>query len=247
MKQLAFLFALALLVTHDADAHGVWAAQRDGALAVIYGEGQAEEAYDPARITNVRAWLPNGEATGWRSEIRSGQLFIDAAGAARLALQFDAGEWTQTAQNDWLPGGRGSAVPEAKLTYRLLRFANVLLSATGERAMPSGMPLEIQALADPLRLGKGQSLPVRILLRGKPLAGAKVIADFINDEEAAPVIADDDGIARVRLSSNRLNVLQTGYTEACAEPCAVDRNAYSATLAFTLPSAGAKENQKAPY
>lgn len=238
MKPLALLFAAALLVTHDAAAHGVWAVQRDGALAVIYGEGQAEEAYDPARLTQVGAWLANGEATGWRSEIRSGQLFIQATSAARLALQFDAGEWTQTARGDWLPGGRGSAVPDAKLTYRLLRFASVLLSATGERAMPSAMPLEIQALADPFRLDRGQSLPIRVLLRGEPLAGAKVIADFINDEEAAPVIADQDGVARVRLGGNGLNVLQTSYTEACAEPCAVDRNAYSATLSFTLPSAG---------
>lgn len=238
MKPLALLFALALLATHDAAAHGVWAAPRDGALAVIYGEGQAEEAYDPARVTRVGAWLPNGEATGWRSEIRSGQLFIQTTGAARLALRFDAGEWTQTTQGDWLPGGRGSAVPDAKLTYRLLRFANVLLSATGERPMPSALPLEIQALADPFRLGQGQSLPVRVLLRGEPLAGAKVIADFINDEEAAPVIADQDGVAHVRLGSDGLNVLQTGYTEACAEPCAVDRTAYSATLSFTLPSAG---------
>lgn len=238
MKQLVFLCALALLATHDADAHGIWAAQRGGALAVIYGEGPAEEAYDPARVTNVRAWLPNGEASGWRSEIRAGQLFIDAADAARLALEFDAGEWTQTAHGDWLPGGRGSAVPDAKLTYRLLRFANVQLGAAGERPIPSGMPLEIQALADPLRLAKGQALPVRVLLRGKPLPGAKVIADFINDEEAAPVIADQDGVARITLGSNGLNVLQTAYSEACAQPCAVDRNAYSATLSFTLPRAG---------
>lgn len=35
MKQLAFLCALALLVTHNADAHGVWAAQHGDALAVI--------------------------------------------------------------------------------------------------------------------------------------------------------------------------------------------------------------------
>ncbi|MBC7860075.1 MAG: DUF4198 domain-containing protein [Burkholderiaceae bacterium] len=237
MKQLVLLFALGLLVNH-AGAHGVWTAQQAGGLAVIYGEGLEEEAYDPAQVTNVRAWTPDGAAAGWRAEIRSGRLFIHPAGAARLAFQLDAGEWTQTGGGDWLRGGRGAGVPDAKLTYRLWRFANVLLGAPGDSAIPSGTPLEIQALADPFRLGKGQLLPVRVLLRGEPLAGAKVIADFIHGEQAAPVITDRAGVARVALGGDKLNVLQAAHAEACANGCAVDRNAYSATLSFTLPGPG---------
>lgn len=238
MKHIVFLFALSLLVNYDAKAHGVWTAHRAGALAVVYGEGPEEESYDPASVTHIQARMPGGEAAAWRSEIRSGQLYIHAAGAAHLTFQFDAGEWTETQRGDWLRGGRGSAVPEAKLSYRLLRFASVLLSPAGDRAISSGTPLEIQALVDPFRLGKGQLLAVRVLLRGAPLAGAKVIADFINDDQAAPTITDRNGIARITLGSNGLNVLQTAYSEACAEPCAVDRTAYSATLSFTLPRTG---------
>lgn len=237
MKALALLLALALLGQHAAHAHGVWAVPQAGAWAVVYGEGSAEEAYDPARISQVRAWRPNGEAAGWRSEIHAGRLLIHAASAARLALEFDAGEWTQTARGDWLPGGRGSAVADAKLSYRLLRYANVLLGAATGPAPRSGAPLEIQALADPFRLGRGHSLPVRVLLRGEPLAGAKLVADFSKDEQAAPIVADRDGVAHIALAGTGLQVVQTAYAEACADPCAVDRQAYSATLAFTLPRA----------
>lgn len=235
------LLAFLLLGSAGAQAHGLWVAQRAGALAVVYGEGAEEEAYDPARITGIRAWKANGETAGWRSEIGPRQLLIDAPGAARLAIHFDAGEWTQTRQGKWLPGGRHAAVPDAKLTYRLLRLASVLLAPQDNPATVLGLPLEIQPLADPFRSGKGQLLPVRVLLHGEPLAGAKVIADFVNDDHAAPVISDRNGIAHVALGSNGLNVLQTSHVQACVEPCATDRTAYSATLSFTLPRPGEHE------
>jgi nickel transport protein len=239
MKHVLFSFVLWLLVHQTAEAHGVWTAHRGGALAVVFGEGTEEESYDPARVSQIQTWMPAGEPVAWRSETRSGQLFIHAPRAARLTFQLDAGEWTETRRGEWLPGGRGSAVPDAKQSWHLLRFANVLLSPPGERAIQSGMALEIQALADPFQLDKGQTLPVRVLLRGEPLAGAKVIADFINGEHAAPIITDRHGVARITLGGSGLNVLQTAYSEACPEQaCAVDRSGYSATLSFTLPRSG---------
>lgn len=231
----AIVFALLLIGSTGVHAHGLWVAQRAGALAVVYGEGAEEESYDPARITGLRAWKADGEPAALKSTAEPRQLLIHAPDAARIAVEFDAGEWTQTRQGKWMPGGRSAALPDAKQTWRLLRFATVLLASPHAPESALGLPLEIQPLTDPLLLKKGQSLPVRVLLRGKPLAGAKVIADFVNDDLAAPVISDRNGVAQVVLGSNGLNVLQTAHAEACTGACTTDRIAYSATLSFTLP------------
>ena len=231
----AMLFTLLLLGSASVQAHGLWVAQRAGALAVVYGEGAEEEAYDPARVTGIRAWKADGEPAGVRSAAEPQRMLIHAPEAAQIAIDFDAGEWTQSHQGKWMPGGRSAALPDARQTWRLMRFATVLLASPDAPARPHGMPLEIQPLADPLLLKKGQLLPVRVLQRGKPLAGAKVIADFVNDDLAAPSITDQNGIAHVALGSNGLNVIQTAHAEAYTGTCTTDRTAYSATLSFTLP------------
>lgn len=228
------LSAVLLLASAVAQAHGLWVVQRSGTLEVVYGEGKEEEAYDPARITAIRAWREDGKRADWRSEIKGQRLLIHAPAAASLAMHFDAGEWTETNEGQWLPGGRDASVPGALRTWRLLRFAGVLLAPPGARERQFDLPLEIQPLADPFALVRGQVLPVRVLLHGKPLQGAKVIADFVNAETAQPVVSDGDGVARIVLGSDRLNVLQTGHAEACTGECTTDRIAYSATLSFTL-------------
>ena len=229
-----FLCAVLLLACGAAQAHGIWVVRGAGALEVVYGEGKEEEAYDPAHITAIRAWRAGGERTDWRSEIKGRRLLIHAPDAASLAMHFDAGEWTETKEGRWLAGGRDARIPGALRTWRLLRFAGVLLAPSSTREKQFDLPLEIQPLVNPFALTRGQVLPVRVLLHGKPLQGAKVIADFVNAETAQPAISDGDGVARVVLGSERLNVLQTGYAEACTGECTTDRIAYSATLSFTL-------------
>lgn len=229
------LCAVLLLAGAAAQAHGLWVVQRSEALEVVYGEGHEEETYDPASVTAIRAWRVDGRHADWRSGIKGQRLLIHAPEAANLAMRFDAGEWTQTNAGQWLPGGRGAGVPDARLTWRLLRFASVLLAPPDDPQRQLDLPLEIQPLADPFALDHGQTLPVRVLLHGKPLQGAKVIADFVNAETAQPAVTDGDGVARIVLGSDRLNVLQTGHAEACAGECTTDRIAYSATLSFTLP------------
>ncbi len=228
------LYACLLLASTATQAHGIWVVQRAGALEVVYGEGKEEEAYDPARITAIRAWRADGERVDWRSQTKGQRLLIHAPAVARLAMHFDAGEWTQTTEDQWLPGGRDAGVPDALRTWRLLRFASVLLAPPDGSAGRLGLPLEIQPLADPLTLGRGEALPVRVLLHGEPLPGAKVIADFVNADSAPPVITDGDGVAHVVLGGDGLNVLQTGHAEACVDECTTDRIGYSATLSFTL-------------
>ena len=42
-----------------------------------------------------------------------------------------------------------------------------------------------------------------------------MIGDFINDDQAAPLRTDADGLVVVTLASNGLNVIQASHAEAC--------------------------------
>lgn len=229
------LFALAMLAG-SVQAHGLWVAQRAGQWAAVYGEGAEDEAYDPVAIRQLGAWNTHGQtARGW-SEIRAGQwFFVPEEPLARLALRFDGGEWRQMKNGDWLPTGRPAAPGDVRQTWRLLRYASAVLAPSDQPAQPLGLPLEIVPLKDPLALRKGDRLPLRLLLRGQPLAGAKVIGDFINDDQATPQRTDADGWVVVVLGSNGLNVIQASHGEACQAACTTERVAHSTTLSFVVP------------
>lgn len=231
-----FLGTLSLCLAAGAvQAHGLWIAQRGGQLAAVYGEGAEDEAYDPAAIGKVAAWTAEGRQARWRSETRPAQwVFIPEEPVSRLSLTYDAGEWTETTAGRWLPGGRMAALPQARRTWRLLRYASALFAPAPSGTQPLGLPLEIVPLQALQGLRKGDRLALRVLLHGRPLAGAKVIADFVNDDRAPPLRTDRDGVTMVRLGSDTLNVIQASHAEDCPGDCAVDRLAHSTTLSFTV-------------
>ena len=232
----AVLTLVLAMLAGSAQAHGLWVAQRAGQWAAIYGEGAEDEAYNPAAIQRVEAWREDGQAARWRSEVRVGQwLFVPEEPVARLALRFDAGEWREMTDGRWLADGLAAGAGEVRRTWRLLRYASTVLAPSGKPARPLGLPLEIVPLKDPLALRKGDSLSLRLLLRGQPLASAKVIGDFINDDQAAPLRTDADGLVVVTLGSNGLNVIQASHAEACLAECTSERVAYSTTLSFVVP------------
>jgi len=224
------------MLAGSVQAHGLWVAQRAGQWAAVYGEGAEDEAYDPAAIQRVEARTDKGLAARWRSEIRSGQwLFVPEEPVARLALRFDAGAWREMTDGRWLPAGQAAGAGEIRRTWRLLRYASAQLAPLGEPALALGLPLEIVPLKDIQALRKGGKLPVRLLLRGQPLADAKVIGDFINDDQGEPLRTDADGVVVVTLGGNGLNVIQASHAEACLAECTTERVAHSTTLSFIVP------------
>lgn len=223
------------LLADGAQAHGLWVAQRSGQWAAVYGEGAEDEPYDPAAIRQVEAWTRQGTAARWRSEQLAGQWrFIPEPGVARLVLHFDAGTWWEMTDGHWLPEGQQDA-GKVHRTWRLLRYASAVLATPDPSLRPLGLPLEIVPLKNPLSLRKGDRLPLRVLLRGQPLAAAKVIGDFLNDDQGVPLRTDTTGQVVVTLGSNGMNVIQASHAEACLAACSTDRIAHSTTLSFSIP------------
>jgi uncharacterized GH25 family protein len=82
---------------------------------------------------------------------------------------------------------------------------------------------------DPIRL--------RVLYQGKPVAGAKVLQDMINDPDATPVVSDKDGYVTLKVRNQGLNVIAAILETGPDQPAKYNRVEHLATLSFVLAHA----------
>ncbi len=114
------------------------------------------------------------------------------------------------------------------------------VAIVGPLSKPLG-PLPGQTLqivpVTPIPAMLDQPLKVRVLFQGKPVAGARVLRDFLNDPDAKPLKTAADGTVTIKVRNQGLNVLCAIYNAPSDEPSKADRMEHLATLAFTLPHA----------
>jgi uncharacterized GH25 family protein len=99
-----------------------------------------------------------------------------------------------------------------------------------------GQRLELVAEKNPTTLAGGGELPVRLLYRGKPLAGALVVA-LQRDRAEAKVSARTDANGRVRLELDRpgLWLVKAVHTVPAPPETAADWESFWASLTFEAP------------
>jgi uncharacterized GH25 family protein len=131
--------------------------------------------------------------------------------------------------------GPKSKVPRAKFTGFYQMYTHTLIESLGRPSLPFGLPLEVVPLSDPMTLKKGRTLHVRVLFEGKPLAGAAVTPDYVNDSAGHSVKTDARGRASVKLRSAGLNVIRVSHKRQRIDRTEADEDGYAATLVFTLP------------
>ncbi|HEV2150069.1 MAG TPA: DUF4198 domain-containing protein [Longimicrobiaceae bacterium] len=137
------------------------------------------------------------------------------------------------------------------LTRRYAKYAKTLVEVgrNGPRAFDrvAGHPLEFVPLQDPSSVGAGGTLPVRLLYRGRPLAGARVHAEAApepgREQTGTPHQAletDAEGVARVRLGRGGLWNVRTLQIVPADPGSGADWDAHWATLVWQAPGGGAE-------
>lgn len=217
----------------DAVAHGIWIAQRHGELAIVYGHGASDEAYDPAKITAVAAHDGEQAVPVTPVNRETHALVPMPERAPVLIATMDNGYWSQGADGKWVNKPK-SEVPGAKQASRSLKHTVAILRHTHDAALPKGLRLEIVPAKDPTELQAGDPLEVLVLLNGEPLANAPVTTEYTTDSEAEPVRTGADGKATIVVRNNGLNVVAVSAIEAPDEPEKADRISHFSTLSFNL-------------
>ncbi|MBZ9649814.1 DUF4198 domain-containing protein [Sphingobium sp. 3R8] len=221
-----------------ASAHGIWFAQRARQLALIYGVG-ADDLDAVKRLPLVKT------VTGYDSDWAPVATRLREAGAipvvdsdepvAAVAAVMDYGYWSKTPDGEWHNKGRDE-VPTATLAEHNFKYA-VHLTQVPTKPVPlfEGHMLQIVPadLAIPQKMG--EPMKVRVYYKGKPIAGATVMQDYVNDpDEAAPAKTGADGTATIRLRNQGINVLMGIYVGQTSDK-KVDHEEYRASLSFVLP------------
>ena len=103
--------------------------------------------------------------------------------------------------------------------------------AKGDR--PLGFPLELVAERNPRELEAGEDLPVRLLWRDHPLAGALVVAMNRGGEKLS-ARSDADGRVRFRIESGGFWLIKAVHMVRAPEESRADWQSYWASLTFEL-------------
>ena len=233
----AFTALLMVASIGQASAHGVWMAQRSGEMAVVYGHGA--EDLDMIRrferIREVSAFDASGAAV--KSGVRKTDhlvLFDLASKPSVLALVLDNGFWSRQADGKWVNKGRDE-VPDAKESGRYIKYA---VRLTGPMKSPlgpiPGQVLQVVPVKPTLPHHLNEQMTVRVLFNGRPVAGARVIRDYVNDPEAKPAITGKDGLFTFRVRNQGLNVIAASYDAPPEDPAKGTKNGLHATLSFAL-------------
>lgn len=227
-----------LAATAPVGAHGIWFAQRARQLALVYGVG-ADDLDAVKRLPLVKT------VTGYDSDWAPVTTSLREAGAipvvdsdepvAAVAATMDYGYWSKTPDGEWHNKGRDE-VPNATLAEHNFKYA-VHLTQVPTKPVPlfEGHTLQLVPadLAIPQKMG--EPMKVRVYYKGKPVAGAIVMQDYVNDpDEAAPAKTGADGTATIKLRNQGINVLMAIYVGQTTDK-KVDHEEYRASLSFVLP------------
>lgn len=200
-------------------------------------------------VTRFRPWLivPGGRQMplAWR-RVTSSEAWLTVPllgpGTYVVCATATAPEyWSRTAQG-WRPGGKHQ-VPGALETGKYLKSVKTFLQVgrpSDDYRRLLGAEIELLPLADPTTLKPGQTLPVQLWFRGRPLAGVEVMAVPRGFQPAshgqAPVKAktDDKGTARLKLDKPGTWLVYARHEIPTPGSPLADRENYRPYLLFEL-------------
>jgi len=229
-----------LAIAMDAQAHGIWFAQRARQLALIYGIGADD-------LDMVRRLPLLNTVTGYDADWKPVPIRLRTAGAipvvdsdapyAATAATMDYGIWSIQPGQDWVNKGRDEnpTATRAEHTYKY----TVHLEKPLNKEMPllEGHRLQIVPVSKTIPQESGKPFAVKVYFEGKPFAGAEILTDFVNDPDMPPLKTGPDGIATFRLRNQGLNVIAATIIGKTDQPKKYDYIEYRATLSFVLPHA----------
>ncbi|MFZ1986515.1 MAG: DUF4198 domain-containing protein [Desulfatitalea sp.] len=244
-----------LLSAVSAPAHDMWIEVRD------YTPAPGEEitmvlGYDhhlPAREFLPKEYLdeiyllrPDGtrvEIKGYSDvEYKAGAPLADKGSYLAVATQ-KGRFWTKTTEGYQSGKSKKDVKNVVSCTYSA-KFAkaivNIGAAAGSLLAKPLGHDLEIIPMADPAALRNGDFLPLQVLFKGKPLAGADVVATYVGFSREKNTFAyatksAADGRAKIRIATPGAWLVAVHYKEDYPDPKECDEYSFAASLTFEIP------------
>ena len=236
MRMSRTMIALSLLGSlyiGQAGAHGLWTEERRGNIEVVYGHGAEDSAFKAAKISGAWAWDPHGKmipVTVQRLEDHARLQPIRPA--ASLAVALDNGMWTRDPAGKWINQGR-SQVPGGVESSHTYKYSLAIHQKNARLPALDKLNFVIVPQADPLTVGVGKPLPVKVLLDGKPAAGISLIGDYRGAPDQVSAKTDAQGLAKVVVRNEGLNIIAAQTSVPVANDKDIEARGLFTSLTFT--------------
>lgn len=226
------LLLLAALFTGQVSAHGVWTEERRGNIEVVYGHGAEDNAFKAQKISGAWAYDAGGKMIPVSVERLADHARLKPLKPpALMAVALNNGMWSQTADKKWVNEGR-SKVPGATEATQTFKYSLAIYQPGAKLPKLEQIKLLILPEVDPLTVGPGKSLPVRVLLDGKPAAGVKLYGDYRSAPNTLSTETDKDGRAQVLVRNEGLNVIAAQVEVPVRDSADVDSRGLFSSLTF---------------
>ncbi|WP_079227357.1 DUF4198 domain-containing protein [Pseudomonas putida] len=204
---LAISLAGSALISMQANAHGLWTEQRRGNIEVVYGHGPEDDAFKPQKVKGAWAYDVAGHQIPVTVERLEDHVRLKPIKpAAVVAVALDNGLWTQGKDKKWVNEGRSKVAGGTGSTHT---FKYTLAINEHGAKLPSldKLKMVIVPQVDPIEVGPGKTLPVQVLVDGKPAAGIKLFSDYRGEPDTVSVETDAQGRANVVVRNEGLNII----------------------------------------
>src|SRR5690606_4337495 len=125
---------------------------------------------------------------------------------AVLGVALDNGAWSKTPDGEWINQGR-SQVADSTESLHTYKYSLAIYAEGAKLPDLKALKLVILPETDPLKVGPGQPLPVRVLADGKPLAGVELVGDYRGAPHQVSARTDAEGRAQVVVRNEGLNII----------------------------------------
>ncbi|WP_369958785.1 DUF4198 domain-containing protein [Pseudomonas benzenivorans] len=231
MKQILPLLAAALFIG-QVDAHGLWTEQRRGNIETIYGHGAEDNAFKPEKISGAWAYDISGKMIPVTVERLADHARLQPLKSpAVLAVALDNGAWSLTPDQQWINQGR-SQVPNSTQSLHTFKYSLAIYAEGAKLPELAQLKMVILPETDPLRVGPGKPLPVRVLVDGKPAAGVELIGDYRGAPHQVSAVTDAEGRAQVPVRNAGLNVISAEVELPVKNDADIETRGLFASLTF---------------
>lgn len=206
MKKALPLLAAALFIG-QVDAHGLWTEQRRGNIETIYGHGAEDNAFKAEKISGAWAFDARGKMIPVTVKRLDDHARLEPLNPpAMVAVALDNGPWSLTPDKQWINQGR-SKVPTSTQSLHTFKYSLAIYHEGAKLPALDQLKMVIVPEADPLEVGVGKMLPVRVLIDGKPAEGIELIGDYRGSPHQISAKTDAEGRAQVMVRNEGLNIV----------------------------------------
>ncbi|PYC19634.1 DUF4198 domain-containing protein [Pseudomonas mosselii] len=223
---------LAMTISADAGAHGLWTEQRRGNIEAVYGHGAEDDAYKAEKIKRAWAFDSAGKMIPVSVERLADHARLQPLSPpAALAVVLDNGPWSQRPDKQWVNQDR-TQVKDAIASTHSFKYSLAIYQGSARLPKLDMLRLAIVPLSDPLKVGPGNLLQVQVLIDGKPAPGIPLQGDYRGAPDQVSATTGADGRALIKVRNEGLNIIAAQATRPLPEGSPVAQQSLFSSLTF---------------